>query len=220
MSQLFHGEDDPVPAAGVSAVDDVESTVSVGSTGGELVDYRYQQCLLRQWYKSIWIYMLGVLAAMMCVWVLKRSLRFVWNLLGLVSWLKPFMDGMKLFYLIVTCCGRCAFDMTSCLVGCLMQVGRLCGFLEADNEVGDNGPDGGASGVADGGVNQQRLNEGDDSVEEVGDAGGAAGVAGVESIKMKKLGASRDRIAKVHGGGGGNRVEDVGAAGNVSPRFV
>ena len=191
----------------------------VGGTGSELVDYNYQQCLLRNWYRNIWMYVVGVLLAMLGVWLMKRSLRFVWNLLGLIGWLKPFLDGVKLFYMIVTCCGRCAFDMTSCMVGCLLQVGRLCGFLDADHEVGANGPDGDASGVAGNGVNQQRPSEGDDSVEEIGDAGGAAGVAGVESIKMKKLGA-RDRIAKVHGGGGGDRVDDVGASGSVSPRFV
>ena len=73
MSQLFHGEgeDDPVPAAGVTVVDGVEDTFGVGGTGGELVDYRYQQCLLRKWYKSIWLYVLGVLLAMVSVWLLK-----------------------------------------------------------------------------------------------------------------------------------------------------
>ena len=164
------------------------------------------------------MYVLGVLLAMLGVWLMKRSLRFVWNLLGLIGWLKPFLDGVKLFYMIVTCCGRCAFDMTSCLVSCMLQVGRLCGFVDADYEVGANGPDEDASRAAGIGVNQ-RPSEGDDSVEEIGDAGGAAGVAGVESIRMKKLGG-RDRIAKVHGGGGGNRVGDVGAAGGISPRFV
>ena len=45
MSELFHsdGEDDPVPAAGMKAVGDVDDTFGVGGMGGELVDYRYQQ---------------------------------------------------------------------------------------------------------------------------------------------------------------------------------
>ena len=214
-----------MPAAGVNGVDGVEDTYGVGGTGGELVDYRYQQCLLRNWYKSIWLYMLGVLMAMLSVWLLKRSLRFVWNVLGLIGWLKPFLDGVKLFYLIVTCCGRCAFDMTSCLVSCMLQVGHLCGFVDADYEVGANGPDEDASRAVGGAV-------GGDSVEEIGAAGGAArvadeaaGVAGKESIEMKKLGG-RDRIAKVHGGGGGDRVGDggkagdVGLSGSISPRLV
>ena len=221
-----------VPAAGVRRVDGVEDPYGVGGTGSELVDYNYQQCLLRNWYRNIWMYVVGVLLAMLGVWLMKRSLRFVWNLLGLIGWLKPFLDGVKLFYMIVTCCGRCAFDMTSCLVSCMLQVGRLCGFVDADYEVGANGPDEDASRAVGGAV-------GGDSVEEIGAAGGAArvadeaagvagkaaGVAGVESIKMKKLG-ERDRIAKVHGGGGGDRVGDggkagdVGLSGSISPRLV
>ena len=102
----------------------------------------------------------------------------------------------------------------------MLQVGRLCGF-----EVGANGPDEDASRAVGGAV-------GGDSVEEIGAAGGAArvadeaaGVAGKESIKMKKLG-ERDRIAKVHGGGGGDRVGDggkagdIGLSGSISPRLV
>ena len=106
----------------------------------------------------------------------------------------------------------------------MLQVGRLCGF-----EVGANGPDEDASRAVGGAV-------GGDSVEEIGAAarvadeaagvaGDAAGVAGKESIEMKKLGG-RDRIAKVHGGGGGDRVGDggkagdVGLSGSISPRLV
>ena len=213
-----------VPAAGVRRVDGVEDPYGVGGTGSELVDYNYQQCLLRNWYRNIWMYVVGVLLAMLGVWLMKRSLRFVWNLLGLIGWLKPFLDGVKLFYLILTCCGRCAFDMTACLVGCMLQVGRLCGF-----EVGANGPDEDASRAVGGAV-------GGDSVEEIGAAarvadeaagvaGDAAGVAGKESIEMRRLGV-RDRIAKVHGGGGGDRVDDGGKvgdgglSGSISPGLV
>ena len=170
------------------------------------------------------MHVVGALLAMLGVWLMRRSLRFVWNLLGLIGWLKPFLDGVKLFYLILTCCGRCAFDMTACLVGCVVQVGRLCGYEIGEFEVGANGPDEDASRAVGGAV-------GGDSVEEIG-AGGAArvadeaaGVAGKESIKMKKLG-ERDRIAKVHGGGGGDRVGDggkagdIGLSGSISPRLV
>ena len=168
------------------------------------------------------MYVVGALLAMFGVWLMRRSLRFVWNLLGLIGWLKPFLDGVKLFYLILTCCGRCAFDMTACLVGCVVQVGRLCGYEIGEFEVNGVDEDTVPVGEAVGG----------DSVEEIGTAarvadkaagvaGDAAGVVGKESIEMRRLGV-RDRVAKVHGGGGGDRVSDGGkdvdgGSGSISP---
>merc|ERR1712131_74882 len=89
---------------------------------------------------------------------------------------------------------------------------------------GANGPDEDASRAVGGAV-------GGDSVEEIGTGGAsrvadeAAGVAGKESIEMRRLGV-RDRIAKVHGGGGGDRVGDggkvgdSGLSGSISPGLV
>ena len=114
--------------------------------------------------------------------------------------------------------------MTACLVGCMLQVGRLCGFDVGDVGVNGLDEDAGAVGGAVGG----------DSVEEIGTGGGArvadkaagvagdaAGVVGKESIEMRRLGV-RDRVAKVHGGGGGDRVSDGGkdvdgGSGSISP---
>ena len=191
--------------------------------GTELVDYKYQQCMLRNWYRTLWMYVVGALLAMLGVWLMRRSLRFVWNLLGLIGWLKPFLDGVKLFYLILTCCGRCAFDMTACLFGCIIQVGRLCGF-----EINGLDEDAGAVGGAVGGDSVEEIGTGGAARvadEAAGVAGDAAGVAGKESIEMRRLGV-RDRIAKVHGGGGGDRVDDGGKvgdgglSGSISPGLV
>ena len=103
----------------------------------------------------------------------------------------------------------------------MIQVGRLCGF-----EVGANGPDedAGAVGGAVGGDSVEEIGAGGGArvADEVaGVAGDAAGVAGKESIEMRRLGV-RDRIAKVHGGGGGDRVGDGGkdgdgGSGSISP---
>ena len=190
-------------------------------TGGELVNYEYKQCVIRQWYRTLWIYIVGVLAAMACVWVLKRSCRFTWNFLGTIGWLRPFMDGMRVFVLIVTCCGRCAFDVSSCLVSCLLQVGRLCGFLPAEDVPVDNAQGGGGPGVAIGGGNvasgggtpavgdskqsgvsgSVRSPGGGVSVASVGSGGStgvlgdAGGASGVESVPMQQLGSSLDRLS-------------------------
>ena len=118
-------------------------------------------------------------------------------------------------------------DMTGCVLGCLLQVGRLCGFLDADDEVEDNGPVGGVPGLAGGGGDKQRLGDGGGSAEEIGDVGGAAGV---ESVRMQRLGASRDKAAveanvpaagaDVRGGGGGGQVEDVAVSEAGGSRSV
>ena len=205
-------------------MDGVEDPHVVGGT--ELVDYKYQQCMLRNWYRTLWMYVVGALLAMFGVWLMRRSFRFVWNLLGLIGWLKPFLDGVKLFYLILTCCGRCAFDMTACLVGCVVQIGRLCGF-----EINGLDEDAGAVGGVVGGDSVEEIGTGggarvaDKAAGVAGDAAGvagdAAGVVGKESIEMRRLGV-RDRVAKVHGGGGGDRVSDGGkdvdgGSGSISP---
>ena len=167
------------------------------------------------------MHVVGALLAMLGVWLMRRSLRFVWNLLGLIGWLKPFLDGVKLFYLVLTCCGRCAFDLTACLFGCMLQVCRLCGF-----EINGLDEDAGAVGGAVGGDSVEEIGAAARVADEAaGVAGDAAGVAGKESIEMRRLGV-RDRIAKVHGGGGGDRVDDGskvgdgGLSGSISPGLV
>ena len=171
------------------------------------------------------MHVVGALLAMLGVWLMRRSLRFVWNLLGLIGWLKPFLDGVKLFYLVLTCCGRCAFDLTACLVGCMLQVCRLCGFeingLDEDAAVG--GVVGGDSveEIGTGGAARVADKAAGVAGDAAGVAGDAAGVVGKESIEMRRLGV-RDRVAKVHGGGGGDRVSDGGkdvdgGSGSISP---
>ena len=223
MSELFLGNsEDPVPSAGMPDVGGVEDTGDMTGTGGELVNYEYQQCVIRQWYRTLLIYFVGVLAAMACVWVLKRSCRFTWNFLGTIGWLRPVMDGMRVFVLIVTCCGRCAFDVSSCLVSCLLQVGRLCGFLPAEDVPVDNAQGGGGPGVAIGGgnvasgggkqsgVSGSARSLGGGSMGAVGGGvsaasvggggstgvlGDAGGASGVESVPMQQLGSSLDRLS-------------------------
>ena len=223
MSELFLGDsEDPVPSAGLPDVGGVEDTGDMTGTGGELVNYEYKQCVIRQWYRTLWIYIVGVLAAMACVWVLKRSCRFTWNFLGTIGWLRPFMDGMRVFVLIVTCCGKCAFDISSCLVSCLLQVGRLCGFLNAEDVPADDTQGGGDPGVASGGGNPGVASGGKQSgvsgsarslgggsmgavgggvsAASVGSGGStgvlgdAGGAAGVENVPMQQLGSSLDRL--------------------------
>ena len=207
MSELFLGNsEDPVPSAGMPDVGGVEDTGDMTGTGGELVNYEYQQCVIRQWYRTLLIYFVGVLAAMACVWVLKRSCRFTWNFLGTIGWLRPVMDGMRVFVLIVTCCGKCAFDISSCLVSCLLQVGRLCGFLNAEDVPADDTQGGGDPGVARGGgnpgvasggkqsgVSSSARSLGGGSTGAVG--GGVGGAAGVENVPMQQLGSSLDRLS-------------------------
>ena len=110
----------------------------------------------------------------------------------------------------------------------MVQVGRLCGFEIGEFEVGANGPDedAGAVGGAVGGDSVEEIGAAARVADEAaGVAGDAAGVAGKESIEMRRLGV-RDRIAKVHGGGGGDRVDDGGKvgdgglSGSISPGLV
>ena len=116
--------------------------------------------------------------------------------------------------------------MTACLVGCVVQVGRLCGF-----EINGLDEDAGAVGGVVGGDSVEEIGTGgaarvaDKAAGVAGDAAGvagdAAGVVGKESIEMRRLGV-RDRVAKVHGGGGGDRVSDGGkdvdgGSGSISP---
>ena len=59
MSELFLGDsEDPVPSAGMPDVGGVEDTGDMTGTGGELVNYEYQQCVIRQWYRTLLIYIL------------------------------------------------------------------------------------------------------------------------------------------------------------------
>ena len=215
MSELFLGDsEDPVPSAGLPDVGGVEDTGDMTGTGGELVNYEYKQCVIRQWYRTLLIYFVGLLAAMFCVWLLKRSCRFTWNFLGTIGWLRPFMDGMRVFVLIVTCCGRCAFDVSSCLVSCFLQVGRLCGLLPAEDVPVNNAQGVGGGGAASGGGNpavgdskqsgvsgSARSPGGGVSAASVGGGGStgalgdAGGASGVESVPMQQLGSSLDRLS-------------------------
>ena len=83
--------------------------------------------------------------------------------------------------------------MTACLVGCVVQIGRLCGF-----EINGLDEDARAVGGVVGGDSVEEIGTGgaarvaDKAAGVAGDAAGvagnAAGVVGKESIEMRRLG--------------------------------
>ena len=188
---------DPVPPSGVPDVSDVDIAVRADS----VTDYREYPCASSNFWQHVAVTVAAHILIIAAIWMLRQSLVFLWNLLHLVVWLRPLLDGVKTFIQILTCCGRCALDCTACLLGCCLQVGRLCGWIEAAAD--DGGDDQRGAGVP--------LGRGD--VPDVRAHQGAGGGGHVEGVGVDGVDLMGGKVAAGGGAGGSGACSSAATTG-------